>query len=223
MEYDFRTRTGQSYDPTYTRPTAGGGAASSSSAHPPYGKPSSLYPKVGGGGGANSATTSVPGRNNQFQHAPPSTSGIGIRVAIKPEYRITPPPQLSPHVGEIPRSNFHFDFEFEKILLAEAVKENPNWSRLGLETVPPKPMESKSYNPSADHVVSKYIASGLNRDAVAVAVANYGDNPAKVKEFVNGYTLLQEMGFSSNSVADALFMYENDTDKALAHFLNGAA
>lgn len=34
--------------------------------------------------------------------------------------------------------------------------------------------------PSADTVVSKYIAAGLSRDAVPLAVANYGDNPTKV-------------------------------------------
>lgn len=45
----------------------------------------------------------------------------------------------------------------------------------------------------------------------------------KVREFANGYTLLREMGFSSNSVAEALFMYDNDTDKAVAHFLNGSS
>lgn len=28
------------------------------------------------------------------------------------------------------------------------------------------------------------------------------------------------MGFPSKNVAEALVMYENDTDKALAHFLN---
>lgn len=33
---------------------------------------------------------------------------------------------------------------------------------------------------NADPVVSKYIASGLNREAVPLAVANYGDNPTKV-------------------------------------------
>lgn len=44
----------------------------------------------------------------------------------------------------------------------------------------------------------------------------------QVQEFVNGYTLLREMGFSSNSVAEALLMYDNDTDKALAHFLSSS-
>ncbi|OMP06238.1 hypothetical protein COLO4_08254 [Corchorus olitorius] len=157
-----------------------------------------------------------------------SPAGLGIRVALKPEYRITPPPQLSPQVGNIPRSNFQFDFEFERKLLAESEKESMNWSRLGLENLPPKPTESTSSSSSstganADPVVSKYIASGLNREAVAVAVANYGDNPTKVREFVNGYNLLREMGFSSNNVAEVLLMYDNDTDKALAHFLNSSS
>lgn len=31
-----------------------------------------------------------------------------------------------------------------------------------------------------DPVVMKYAASGLNREAVNIAVANYGDNPTKV-------------------------------------------
>lgn len=43
----------------------------------------------------------------------------------------------------------------------------------------------------------------------------------QVRDFVNGYNLLvREMGFPSKNVAEALVMYENDTDKALAHFLN---
>jgi len=45
----------------------------------------------------------------------------------------------------------------------------------------------------------------------------------KVQEFVKGYTLLREMGFSSNSVAEALVMNDNRTDRALAHFLNGSS
>lgn len=44
----------------------------------------------------------------------------------------------------------------------------------------------------------------------------------QVKKFVSGYTALREMGFSSVNVADALFMYENDTNKALAHCLSGS-
>ena len=45
----------------------------------------------------------------------------------------------------------------------------------------------------------------------------------QVPEFANGYNLLREMGFPSKSVAEALIMHENDTDKALAHLLNGSS
>ena len=38
--------------------------------------------------------------------------------------------------------------------------------------------------PTADPVVRKYVALGLNRDAVPHAVANYGDNPLKVFSWV---------------------------------------
>ncbi len=76
---------------------------------------------------------------------------------------------------------------------------------------------------TADPVVSKYIASGLSREAVPLAVAHYGDNATKVREFANGYILVREMGFSSSNVAEALFMYDNDTDKALAYLLNSSS
>ncbi|KAJ0772236.1 putative ubiquitin-associated protein [Helianthus annuus] len=108
--YDFRNRLNSQ-------------SSSSSSPHPMYG-PASLYPKIG---------HPPPPRNNAT--ASPS-SGMGIRVTLKPEFRITPPPQMSPHIGEIPRSTFRFDFELERKILAEAEKENPNWSNLGLENLP---------------------------------------------------------------------------------------
>ncbi|KAF5947571.1 hypothetical protein HYC85_013528 [Camellia sinensis] len=223
MDYDFRNRANPPYDsqiPIY-RPTT---SSSSSSSHPMYG-PSSLYPRVGQTG--RSSVNAPPGHASSFHHNSPSSSsssGLGIRVAIKPEYRITPPPQMSPQLGEIPRSTFQFDFELERKILAEAEKESQNWSRIGIENHLSKPEESTSSSGSSTNpVVSKYIASGLSRQAVPLAVAHYGDNPTKVREFVNGFTLLQEMGFSSNNVAEALVMYDNDTDKALAHFLNSSS
>ncbi|XP_030502077.2 branchpoint-bridging protein [Cannabis sativa] len=199
--------------------------------HPMYAPPpppssssssSALYPKLGPNHGR-------PFPQHPHNPPPPSSasSGLGIRVTIKPEYRITPPPQLSPYVGEIPRSNFQFDFELERKILAEAEKENQNWVKLGLENLPSRTPASTSSSSSVgsipDPTVAKYIASGLSREAVTIAVGHYGDNSTKVPEFVNGYNLLREMGFPSKSVADALIMYENDTDKALAHFLNGSS
>ncbi|KAJ8547589.1 hypothetical protein K7X08_011175 [Anisodus acutangulus] len=193
--YDFRNRTEPPYvnqSPMYGRPAT---------TAPMYGQApgqhSSLYPRVG-------------------QHP----AGIGIRVAIKPEYRIAPPPQLSPQVGDIPRSTFHFDFDLEKKILAEAEKESQSWSCLGLENLPSRGSDQAYMASSGDPVMNKYIALGLNREAVPLAVANFGDNPTKVKEFADGYTRLKEMGFSSNSAADALLMNDNDTNKAIPHLLN---
>ncbi|XP_043813739.1 uncharacterized protein LOC110616558 [Manihot esculenta] len=174
------------------------------------------------------------------------TSLLAVILYLTSSFQIFMP-QLSPQLGDIPRSNFQFDFEFERKVLAEAEKETPSWSKLGLESLPSKTTESTSslftlgmevelviehmgsifrlgyLGPTVDPVVSRYVASGLNREAVSLAVANYGDNPTKVQAFVNGYTLLREMGFSSNKVTEALLMYDNDTDKALAHFLNSSS
>ncbi|XP_027338901.1 uncharacterized protein LOC113852741 [Abrus precatorius] len=201
MDYDFRNRSGPQV-PMYRPPL------------------SNMYPKISPHGAA------ATGRPSPYQHNPSSSpsSGLGIKVAIKPEYRISAPPHLSPLAGDIPRSNFQFDFGLERRILAEAEKDNPNWSKFGSENIPTKvPNSSSSKVTVSDPVVSKYIAMGLSREAVPIAVTNYGDNPTKVQEFVNGYTLLREMGFSSNSVAEALVMHDNDTDKALAHFLSGSS
>ncbi|KAJ1395764.1 Ubiquitin-associated domain [Sesbania bispinosa] len=211
MDYDFRSRSGPQV-PMYRPPP-------SSSA------PSSMYPKIGPHGHHAAVPVGRPSPYHQNSTPPSSSSsGLGIKVAVKPEYRITPPPHLSPHAGDIPRSNFQFDFGLERKILAEAEKDNPNWSKFGLDNLPTKvPETSSSKVPASDPIVSKYIAMGLSREAVPIAVAHYGDNPTKVQEFVNGYTLLREMGFSSSSVAEALVMHDNDTDKALAHFLNGSS
>ncbi|KAF6160389.1 hypothetical protein GIB67_019158 [Kingdonia uniflora] len=77
-----------------------------------------------------------------------------------------------------------------------------------------------SQGPGIYPIASKYIASGLSREAASLAIANYGDNLTKVREFVNAYNVLREMGFQSNNVTKALAMYDNDTTKALAYFLN---
>ncbi|KAK7293452.1 hypothetical protein RJT34_16318 [Clitoria ternatea] len=198
MDYDFRTRPIPS---------------NASSSH--------MYPKIAPPG---YAAPPRPSPDYHHHHHHTSSPGLGIRVFLKPEYRITPPPHLLPHSGDIPRSNFQFDFGLERKILVEANKENPNWNKFGMENLPTKVNEPPSPKVSvSDHTVSKYIAMGLSREAVPIAVANYGDNPTKIQEFVKCYSLLREMGFSSTRVAEALVMYDNDTEKALAHFLNGSS
>jgi hypothetical protein len=47
-------------------------------------------------------------------------------------------------VGDIPRSNFQFDFGLERKILAEAEKDNPNWSKFGIENIPTKASDTSS-------------------------------------------------------------------------------
>ncbi|KAG8638358.1 hypothetical protein MANES_14G019414v8 [Manihot esculenta] len=177
MDYDFRNRAASPYDQIPIYRTSSSSSAPSS--HPMYGQ--SLYPRIGQQGHAAVPPSGRHSSYHQTSAPSPSSSGLGIRVAVKPEYRITPPPQLSPQVGDIPRSSFQFDFEFERKILAEAEKESQNWSKLGLENLPSKTTEStSSLGSTVDPVVSKYIRSGLKPEAVPFAVANYGDNPTKV-------------------------------------------
>ena len=44
-------------------------------------------------------------------------------------------------MGDVAHSKFQFDFDFERKVLAEAEKENPNWSRFALENVPSRTSE----------------------------------------------------------------------------------
>ncbi|KAF8114850.1 hypothetical protein N665_0033s0040 [Sinapis alba] len=178
-----------------------------------------------------------PERNQSFQHisspvpssssSSSSSSGLGIKLTLKPDYRITPPPQLLPRAGDVPprsSSGFQFDFGLERTVLAEAEKDNPDWSKFCSENPPPpKFPEPQIPSMGVDPLVMKYAASGLNREALNIAVANYGDNPTKVQEFANGFTAIQEMGFPTNAVAEALFMFDNDTDKALSHLLHASS
>ncbi|PKA63614.1 hypothetical protein AXF42_Ash005509 [Apostasia shenzhenica] len=201
MDYDYRNRAGPPY-----RPAAGVPGVSS------------LYPRIGQGAPQQA------GRGPPYQQsAPSSSSGLGIRVVLKPEYRLNPSPQLAPQLAEVPRCAFQFDFDFEKRILAEAEKENHNWSKLASEGQPSKESTLTPTSSTGNPVVDKYVTEGLPRDAASLGVLNYGDNPLKVREFVKGYNLLREMGFASKNVAEALAMYDNDTDKAIAHFLNSSS
>uniref|UniRef100_A0A0D9WM67 UBA domain-containing protein n=1 Tax=Leersia perrieri TaxID=77586 RepID=A0A0D9WM67_9ORYZ len=216
MDYDYRGRPGSG--------SYGGGGSSSSS--------SSLYPRVGqpSHGVANVPQQPLP-RVAPYHHQRPASgvaavqphvpSSMGIQVVIKPEYWITPPPQLPPHFVEVPRSTFNFDFDYERKILAEAEKENPNWSKFVVESQPPPPQPQrgpKLTTPTAsvatpgDPVVDKYIAMGLGREAVSFAV----------KEFVKSYNALHEMGFTTSNVPELLAIHDNDPDKVIQHLIGGS-
>lgn len=162
-----------------------------------------------------------------FRRPPPpvpanSASRVGIRVALKPEYQVSPPPQLLPEIEDVPHSSFHFDFDLERRILQEAENEG----HLINGSIHVKPSSTRTGEASAaskgsveDPGVSKYTAMGLNKEAVVLALATFGDVQTKVLDFVPSYNRLREMGFPSDAVAGALAMYDNDKERALAHLV----
>uniref|UniRef100_A0A0E0A5E5 Uncharacterized protein n=1 Tax=Oryza glumipatula TaxID=40148 RepID=A0A0E0A5E5_9ORYZ len=196
MDYDYRGRPGSgSYG-------GGGGGGGSSSLYPRVGQPSH--------GVANAPPPQPPRAAPYHHHGPPtvsaaphpvpasSSTSMGIQVVIKPAYRITPPPQLPPQLTEIPRSTFNFDFEYERKILAEAEKENPNWSKESAITTTTAAKRPKTHN-------SPYFC-GYSR----------GSNSGQVKEFVKSYNALHEMGFTSSNVPELLAIHDNDPDKRMS-------
>ncbi|KAH7434028.1 hypothetical protein KP509_07G097700 [Ceratopteris richardii] len=160
---------------------------------PPYGRPPPPVP------------TNAPNRT-------------GIRVTLKPEYRLASPPELLPLMDEIPQSTFQFDFSVERRILEEARKESITFT--GSSRRPSslnRISEAASTGAAEDPVVSKYMSMGLNREAVVLAITTYGDVQTKVMDFVKSYERLREMGFQPAKIADALGRYDNDMERASAH------
>nr|CAB3467092.1 unnamed protein product [Digitaria exilis] len=229
MEYDFRGRQGSG---SYGGPPPGS-APGGSSLYPRVGQPS----HGGGGGGAAAASPRVA----PYHHGPGGGSGssapivtplaptssaasskVGIQVAIKPEFRISPPPQLPPQMVEIPRSTFNFDFEYEKRILAEAEKENPSWSKFVVErqAPPPVPQQASYIVPSTpfywiNKVLPKLVSFALPPFLCFVDVID-----GMVKEFVRSYNILHEMGFTSSNVPELLAIHDNDPDKVIQRLLS---
>ncbi|KAH9555320.1 hypothetical protein CY35_08G107800 [Sphagnum magellanicum] len=144
-----------------------------------------------------------------------SSSGTGIKVSIKPIYRVAPPVQLSPQGGEVPRSLFQFDFDLERRILAEAESQGQSFSR--------KPADhSRQSNGGSveDPTVAKYVSMGLNKEAVVMAIRTFGDIQNKVVDFCPSYSRLWEMGFQSDAVAAALATCDNDFERALAYLVS---
>ena len=69
---------------------------------------------------------------------------------------------------EIPRSTFNFDFEYERRILAEAEKENPNWSKFVVERQAPLPVpqQQASYIPPTSVFHISVILTWLPSDQV---------------------------------------------------------
>ncbi|XP_054788947.1 uncharacterized protein LOC129294551 [Prosopis cineraria] len=132
LDSDFRTRLGP--PPHNGQFPMHRSAASPSRATNQMPGPS-VYSKVGLPGHAAVSPVGRPSSHHHTATHSPSLE-LGIKVAVKPEYKITSPPHLSLHAGDLPWSNFQFDFVSERKILAEAEKDSPNWSSFGVENFP---------------------------------------------------------------------------------------
>ncbi|KAH9570226.1 hypothetical protein CY35_02G029900 [Sphagnum magellanicum] len=150
-----------------------------------------------------------------------SSSGTGIKVTIKPIYQVAPPVQLLPQGGEVPRSLFQFDFDLERRILAEAESPGqPSYSRIRADHSRLANGASASLAEVDDPAVGKYIAMGLNKEAVVMAIRTLGDVQNKVLDFCPSYDRLLEMGFQPDAVAAALAKSDIDFEQSLAHLVS---
>ncbi|MCO5558750.1 hypothetical protein L7F22_012336 [Adiantum nelumboides] len=149
---------------------------------------------------------------------PPTRTGI--RVALKPEYWLAPPPELLPLIEDIPQSTFQFDFDFERKVLEEARKEGSSFTAsLRRPSSLSRVADAATTAAPEDPVVTKYLSMGLNKEAVVLAIATYGDVQTKVVDFVESYDALRELGFDPDKIAGALAMFDNDRERASAHLV----
>jgi hypothetical protein len=149
-------------------------------------------------------------------------SGTGIKVAIKPIYRIASPAQLLVQNREVPRSLFQFDCDLERRILAEAELQGHHHVRAS----PPPQSSQANGGPSPnlteqgeDPIVRKYLLMGHSKEAVIAALKTYGDLQNKVVQFCPSYTRIREMGFAPDAVAGALAMHDNDEDRAISYLV----
>eukprot|EP00243_Klebsormidium_subtile_P002800 TRINITY_DN15696_c0_g1_i1.p1 TRINITY_DN15696_c0_g1~~TRINITY_DN15696_c0_g1_i1.p1 ORF type:complete len:249 (-),score=19.17 TRINITY_DN15696_c0_g1_i1:163-909(-) len=206
----------QVFGPPHARPVP-----YTSSGSVPYAQPvgsygaSSLYPRVSVG-----PTPVVPNAGPSLSGQMPTAANGGIRVTIKPAYRVAPAVQLSPQNIDVPRSTFMFDFDLERKIIEEAERGNWERSARAADHSHSNGIVSTS-NVHEDPVVSKYVATGLPRDAVQLAVATFGDVQNKVLDFCSHFGVMKEMGFAPEAISGALAMFDNDRDKAIAQLAGG--
>ncbi|CAM6042699.1 unnamed protein product [Sphagnum compactum] len=215
MEYDYRKGGGQSR----SQSSSSGYDAARYNRLQSNNSSSSLYPRI-----AQPVGPSVnrPPPPPTIATSSSSSSGTGIKVTIKPIYRVAPPVQLLPQGGEVPRSLFQFDFDLERCILAEAESpgQQPSYSRIRADHSRLANGASASLAEVDDPAGGKYIAMGLNKEAVVMAIRTLGDVQNKVLDFCPSYDRLREMGFQPDAVAAALVKSDIDFEQSLAHLVS---
>ena len=165
----------------------------------------------------------------------------GIRLAIPPEFSLTPPRGV-PSVGEEPTATedavfeSRFDVRRERdVLREECGGEGTDAGASGRDAdgradgQASGGCSTRSNDPtSLDATVrriarepdppeiDKYTRTGYPRDAVLYAVATWGDDESKVVDFCEGFRRGAEMGLDGPTLAGALAACDNDVERAVA-------
>ena len=167
--------------------------------------------------------------------------GAGIRLAVPPEFSLTPPRGV-PSVGEEPTATedaafeSRFDVRRERdVLREECGGEGTDAGASGRDAdgradgQASGGCSTRSNDPtSLDATVrriarepdppeiDKYTRTGYPRDAVLYAVATWGDDESKVVDFCEGFRRGAEMGLDGPTLAGALAACDNDVERAVA-------
>ena len=171
--------------------------------------------------------------------------GAGIRLAVPPEFSLTP--RGVPSVGEEPTATedaafeSRFDVRRERDVLREEcgwreptraprggtrpVARTGSYKTLARTTgtgtgtgTPPlwtRPCVASRASPTRPRSISTN-ARGYPRDAATFAVAMWGDDESKVVDFCEGFARGTEMGLDGPTLAGALAACDNDVERAVA-------
>ena len=176
-----------------------------------------------------------------FTAAMQQALGAGIRLAVPPEFSLTPPRGV-PSVGEEPTATedaafeSRFDVRRERdVLREECGGEGTDAGASGRDAdgradgQASGGCSTRSNDPtSLDATVrriarepdppeiDKYTRTGYPRDAVLYAVATWGDDESKVVDFCEGFRRGAEMGLDGPTLAGALAACDNDVERAVA-------
>ena len=176
-----------------------------------------------------------------FPAAMQQALGAGIRLAVPPEFSLTPPRGV-PSVGEEPTATedaafeSRFDVRRERdVLREECGGEGTDAGASGRDAGgradghdgvggPSGSNDPTSLDATVRRIarepdsaeIDKYTRAGYPRDAVVHAVAMWGDDESKVVDFCEGFRRGTEMGLDGPTLAGALAACDNDVERAVA-------
>lgn len=181
-----------------------------------------------------------------FPAAMQQALGAGIRLAVPPEFSLTPPRGV-PSVGEEPTATedaafeSRFDVRRERdVLREECGVEGADAGASGRDAAGradgqlqntgtndrdrDRDRDPTSLDATVRRIarepdapeIDKYKRAGYPRDAATFAVAMWGDDESKVVDFCEGFARGTEMGLDGSTLAGALAACDNDVERAVA-------